>query len=172
MAHATATLNEVNLQAVGALVEQIRIKPELARTQWKAEVRWQGGFKSESRSRSLPAATSDEPESLGGSNVAPNPVEQLLGALGNCLAVGYAANATVAGIRIKSLKLDLEGDIDLRTFLGLAESNAGFEGIRVKVHLDADAAPQAIRELHEKVVRTSPVGHTLSRPVPLRVDLA
>jgi len=120
IAQATATLNEVNLQAVGALVDQIRIKPELAKTQWKAEVRWQGGFKSESRSRSLPASPSDEPESLGGGNAASNPVEQLLGALGNCLAVGYAANATVAGIRIKSLKLDLEGNIDLRMFLGLA----------------------------------------------------
>src|SRR4051812_46759073 len=94
MASASTTLNDVNLRAVGALVEQIRSNPELAKTQWKSEVRWQGGFKSESRSRNLPSATSDEPETLGGDNTAPNPVEQLLGALGNCLAVGYAANAT------------------------------------------------------------------------------
>jgi uncharacterized OsmC-like protein len=120
----------------------------------------------------LPTAASDEPETLGGDNTAPNPVEQLLGALGNCLAVGYAANATVAGIRIKSLTLNLEGNIDLQTFLGLAESNAGFEAIRVKVYLDADATPEAIRKLHEKVVKTSPVGHTLSRAVPLNVELA
>jgi len=172
MAIASTTLNDVNLQAVGALVEQIRSNPQLAKTQWKSEVRWQGGFKSEARSRNLPAASSDEPTTLGGADTAANPVEQLLGALGNCLAVGYAANATVAGIRIKSLRLDLEGNIDLQTFLGLAESNAGFDAIRVKVHLDADAPAEAIKKLHDKVVKTSPVGHTLSRAVPLDVELS
>ncbi len=45
--------------------------------------------------------------------------EQLLGALGNCLAVGYAANATGAGITINDLSVDLQGDLDLHTFLGL-----------------------------------------------------
>jgi len=65
----------------------------------------------------------------------------------------------------------LEGNIDLHTFLGLAESNAGFDAIRVKVHLDADASPEAIKKLHHKVVKPSPVGHTLARAVPLDVEL-
>jgi uncharacterized OsmC-like protein len=172
MATASATLNDVNLQAVGALAEQLRHHPELANTQWKSEVHWRGGFKSQSRSRGLPTAASDEPLALGGDDTAANPLEQLLGALGNCLAVGYAANATVAGIRIKSLKLDLEGNMDLRMFLGLADGNAGLDAIRVTVHLDADAPAAAIKQLHEKVVKNSPVGHTLSRSVPLRVELA
>jgi uncharacterized OsmC-like protein len=172
MATASATLNDVNLQAVGALAEQIRRNPELAKAQWKSEVHWQSGFKSRSRSRDLPTAASDEPAALGGDDTAANPLEQLLGALGNCLAVGYAANATVAGIRIKSLKLDLEGNMDLRMFLGLADGNAGLDAIRVTVHLDADAPPAAIKQLHEKVIKHSPVGHTLSRSVPLRVELA
>jgi uncharacterized OsmC-like protein len=50
---------------------------------------------------------SDEPAGLGGADTAPNPVEQLLAALGNCLAVGYAANASVAGSRLDELAVDL-----------------------------------------------------------------
>ena len=165
-------LNGVNLQAVGALVEHIRGNPAAARTEWKSNVRWTGAFGSESRSRDQRPVPSDEPAALGGNDTAPNPVEQLLGALGNCLAVGYAANATVAGIHIDSLEIDLKGDIDLHTFLGLADGNAGFESIAVSVRLVSDATPDALERLHAKVVSTSPVGHTLGRAVPLRVDLA
>ena len=165
-------LNQVDLESIGTLVEKIRQEPQSAKTQWKAEVRWTGGFRSDSRSRDFAPARSDEPAGLGGTNMAPNPVEQLLAALGNCLAVGYAANASVAGIEIRSLRIDLEGGIDLHTFLGLGGDNAGYESIRVGVHLDADATPEQIQALHQKVVGSSPVGHTLSRGVPVKVELA
>jgi uncharacterized OsmC-like protein len=92
--------------------------------------------------------------------------------LGNCLAVGYAANATAAGITIKDLSIELEGDLDLHTFLGLASGNAGYSGITVKVNLDSDASPEEVQSLHEKVTKTSPVGHTLSRAVPVKIELA
>ena len=168
----TAPLNGVKLDTVGELAGAILEDDGKAQTTWSASVTWNDGFRSEARIREFNAIPSDEPESLGGDDTAPNPVEQLLGALGNCLAVGYAANASTAGIEIRDLKIELEGDLDLKTFLGLAQGNAGFEGIRVKVHLDTDAPEKAVQELHEKVVGTSPVGHTLSRPVPVDVSLA
>ena len=108
----------------------------------------------------------------GGSNTGPNPVEQVLGALGNCLAVGYAANATAAGITIKDLRIAVEGRLDLHTFLGLKAENAGFNAITVVVTIDSDASPEALQTLHDKVTATSPVGHTLSRAVPLTIALA
>jgi uncharacterized OsmC-like protein len=121
-------------------------------------------------SRNSPLA-SDEPAALGGSDTAPNPVEQLLAALGNCLAVGYAANASAAGIEISELRISLEGDIDLHTFLGLSEGNAGYNSIRVQVDLKSNATEEQRQALHRKVVHTSPVGHTLSRAVPVQIDL-
>jgi uncharacterized OsmC-like protein len=169
--HVRQPLNDVNLEAIGALIEKIRREPEAAKTQWKADVRWTGALRSEARSRDLRPSPSDEPAGLGGSNTAPNPVEQLLAALGNCLAVGYAANATVAGIQIRSLRIELEGAIDLRAFLGLGGENAGYESIRATVDLESDASPEQLKQLHEKVVGSSPVGHTLSRGVPLRIEL-
>jgi len=168
----TTRLNDVQMDSVVSLVEKIQDSPETAATIWSAKVNWKGGFRSEAKVRDFSAAASDEPDALGGTNTGPNPVEQVLSALGNCLAVGYAANATAAGITINDLSIDLEGDLDLHTFLGLNEGNAGYDNIKVKVNIDSDASPEALTALHEKVTATSPVGHTLSRPVPVKIELA
>ncbi len=167
----TTHLNNVNLEAFGALVGAIQQEPDKAHTVWKAEVGWNGGFASEARIRDFAPIRSDEPPGLGGTDTGPNPVEQLLGALGNCLVVGYVANATTAGIELTDLRIELEGDIDLTTFLGLAEGHAGYDSIRVKVHLESDAESGAIDELHRTVLGSSPVGHTLLKPIPVDIDL-
>ena len=166
------SLNSVDLASVGGLVEAIREQPDAAATTWSAAVHWNGGFRSEARIREFAPLPSDEPLGLGGSDSAPNPVEQLLGALGNCLAVGYAANASLAGIAINDLRVDVTGDLDLHAFLGLRDGHAGFDDIRVAVHLDADASEDELRALHDKVVGSSPVGHTLGRAVPVAIELA
>lgn len=165
-------LNDVAIDRVISLAEKISKEPHVADTTWRAEVRWEGGFRSAAKVRNFEPSKSDEPEQLGGTDTGPNPVEQLLGALGNCLAVGYAANATAAGVAIQGLTIDVEGDLDLHSFLGLKDGHAGFSGIKVNVNLESDASPETLRALHEKVIGTSPVGHTLSRAIPLEVKLA
>ncbi|WAJ44957.1 OsmC family protein [Mycobacterium sp. Aquia_216] len=170
--HANLRLNDVDIKAVGELIEAVRANPSKAHTSWAAHVTWKGGFSSSSRVRQFPPAPSDEPAALGGGDSAPNPVEQLLAALGNCLAVGYAANATIAGIQINSLQVDLRGDLDLRVFLGLKDGHAGFESVTATVRIDTDASRTQLEELHRSVVASSPVGHTLSSAVPLDIVLA
>ena len=169
--NSSTRLNDVDLGSVTSLVGAIQDRPEVANTTWAAEVRWTGGFRSEAQVREFAPVPSDEPAALGGTDRAPNPVEQLLGSLGNCLAVGYAANASVAGITLRDLRIELSGDVDLHTFLGLRDGHAGFDGIRVSVHLDSDAPEDALEALHARVIGTSPVGHTLSRAIPLEFDL-
>ncbi|MEV0544560.1 OsmC family protein [Nocardia salmonicida] len=168
---ASTRLNDVNIEAVGGLVAAVRADPTKAQTTWAAHIAWDGGFSSEARIRKFAAIPSDEPAALGGGDTAPNPVEQLLAALGNCLAVGYAANATVAGIRIDNLRVDVKGDLDLHVFLGLAQGHAGFESITATVSIETDASREQLEELHAKVQSSSPVGHTLRNAVPLDVTL-
>jgi uncharacterized OsmC-like protein len=172
LSNTTSRLNDVNIESVASLAGKIQEQPEVADTRWQASVQWDGGFRSSASIREFPQLASDEPAALGGTDTGPNPVEQVLAALGNCLAVGYAANATAAGIELRDIRIDLEGDLDLHTFLGLREGNAGYSGISVKVHIDSDASPEQLAELHDKVTGTSPVGHTLSRAVPLNISLA
>ena len=169
----TTALNAVDIAAVAGLAGKIVESPEVASTTWRADVTWDGGFRSSATIREFGPIGSDEPAGLGGTDTAPNPVEQLLGALGNCLAVGYAANATAAGIELKGLSVSLEGDLDLHTFLGLnPEGHAGFQTIRASVSIDSDADQATLDELHAKVVATSPVGHTLSRAIPVDITLS
>jgi uncharacterized OsmC-like protein len=167
------SLNDVDLDAVAGLAAKIQESPDVASTTWRASVTWEQAFRSSASIRDFAPLASDEPVALGGTDTAPNPVEQLLGALGNCLAVGYAANASAAGVTIDSLRVDLEGDLDLHTFLGLnPDGNAGYSAIRARVELRSDAPTEVIDALHRTVVGTSPVGHTLSRAVPVQIDLA
>jgi uncharacterized OsmC-like protein len=165
-------LNQVDLGAVGALTEKIRQRPAAAHPTFSAEVRWTGAYRSEAAVRRFEPISSDEPRGMGGTDTAPNPVEQLLAALGNCLAVGYALNASVAGITIRALRIVVDGDLDLHPLLGLADGHPGFSAIRVAVHLDTDAGEDAVAELHAKVAATSPVGQTLSQAIPVEIGPA
>ncbi len=168
---ATTHLNDVDIAAVASLAAAIVDDGDRAATTWNATVRWNGGFRSHAAIREFAPIASDEPAGLGGTDSAPNPVEQLLGALGNCLAVGYAANATAAGIELQDVFIELSGDLDLHTFLGLRDGHAGFGAIRAEVRIDSDATADQLAELHAKVTSTSPVGHTLAHEIPLAITL-
>jgi uncharacterized OsmC-like protein len=165
-------LNDVDLEAVVALVGAVGEDAEKGQTVWRADVHWEGGFRSSALVREFPPVASDEPEGLGGTDSAPNPVEQVAAALGNCLAVGYAAALTARGIAIRSLDIAVSGQLDLRPFLGLAPGHAGYSKIDVDVRIDADADAATLEEVHRQVVSTSPVGHSLTNPVELEVRLA
>jgi uncharacterized OsmC-like protein len=168
----TTLLNDVDLGTVGALAEAIRGDATAGATTWRADVTWRGAFRSTARVRGFADLPSDEPAVLGGTDTAPNPVEQLLAAFGHCLTVGYAANATARGIEIRDLRVQVRGDLDLHAFLGLRPGHAGFQGISATVHLAADAPAEELAALHEAVVASSPVGHTLQAPIPTTLTLA
>jgi uncharacterized OsmC-like protein len=87
-------------------------------------------------------------------------------------------NAAVRGIKIDDIKIDLEGEIDLPGFLGLEppeqlnmDKLPGYKSVTAKVKIKSDADPKALNELHEHVIKTSPVGVTLSRGVELDTRL-
>lgn len=73
----------------------------------------------------------DEPPILLGSNQGPNAVELVLQALAFCYAVGYVANAAAKGIEITRMDYEVEGDLDVRPFLGQDGPRPGFTAIRV-----------------------------------------
>jgi uncharacterized OsmC-like protein len=171
MTTSTITLNDVDIAAVGTLADAITEDPAKADTTWAASVSWDGGFRTTTNIRDFAPIATDEPKGLGGTETAPNPVEQLLGALGSCLAIGYAANATAAGIEIDDLRVEVEGDLNLKSFLGLEPGHAGYDRLRATVHIESDADEATIAKLHDTVVRTSPVGHTLAGAIPLSIDL-
>lgn len=168
----TVSFDQDQLQGLIAAIQE---KPERGQTLWQAKTHWHGGFRSAAEIRGF-TIPMDEPSALGGSNTAPNMVEVVLGAYGCCLTTGYVANAALRGIDLQDVQIELEGDLDLRAFLGLIDPDQvtpGYSQVRAKVHLDAPAAsPEQLAELHAAVVRTSPVGSILARPLQVNVELA
>jgi uncharacterized OsmC-like protein len=115
----------------------------------------------------------DEPDVLLGRDSGPNAVELVLAALGFCYVVGFAYNAAALGYELEELSYDVEGDLDLRNFVGIEEGpRAGFTAIRVNARAKAgNATPEQLEELCRYVQKTSPVGDIISNPVPIRVSL-
>ena len=165
-------VNGLDMGGLQSILAGWQAEPAKRQTVWHTRVEWQNGFSNTFQSRSHAPIRVDEPTSLGGADLAPNPAEVLLGALGTCVSIGYALNAAARGIDLRSLALELEGDIDLTVFAGLAqEGNPGYSNIRVRVDVDSDADAGALRELHEYVVRTSPILTTVARPVNVTTEL-
>ena len=165
-------VNGVPVAAVSGLVDMVKEDSSQGQTKWNAVTTWKGGFSCESRIRDH-TIHMNEPDALGGTDTAPNMVETVLAAYGSCLTVGFTMNAALRGIEIKELKVELEGDLDLAGFFGLSEEvPAGFTGVTAVVHLDADADPEDIQDLYDHVLKTSPVGCILTRPLEVRTVLA
>jgi len=77
----------------------------------------------------------DEPEQMGGSNLGPTPVQVLLMALAGCLNVTAHEVAKQQNLGLKSLNIEIEGDLDACTFMGCNDENrAGFENIKVNMN--------------------------------------
>lgn len=58
----------------------------------------------------------DEPESLGGTDLGPNPVELILGALGACQEIVFKTYASVLGIDVKAVHIEARGHLNLKGF--------------------------------------------------------
>ncbi len=173
-----AKINGLDTDKLLSIVETVKQNWETGKTVWKAYANWQGGFKVKAGSREF-TSNFDEPEMLGGTNTAANPVEVVLQAYGACLTIGYALNAAVRGIELDDIRIELEGEIDLPGFLGLEapekygmDKLPGYKTVRANVKIKArNADNKTLNELHEHVLRTSPVGITLTRPVKMEASL-
>lgn len=108
----------------------------------------------------------DEPFELLGQNTAPNPQELLMAALNACLSVGYAVNAAAMGIKLLSLEIETDGELNLLGFLGLDDKvNPGYDEVSYVVRIHTDATPERVQELHRVVTKTSVNYANFSKPI-------
>jgi uncharacterized OsmC-like protein len=182
----TVSTNGIDVEQLLQTIEAIKADPSLATFTFRAKTSWEegthsvariGGFthaSEEDRSRAAPfVLEGDEPPVLLGRNHGPNAVELLLAALGFCFSVGFVANAAARGVEIEELSYDVEGDLDLRSFLGISdEARPGFGTIRAKAVVKASGATeQELTDLCTYVQDTSPVRDVLANPVPVTTTI-
>ena len=174
-------VNGVNLETLMATVNAIKDDPELGACHFRASNKWLGGnhnrttvtgfygAKQEIAHKQKFEMDADEPPILAGEDEGANPVEHLLHALASCVTTSMVAHAAVRGIHVEEVESELEGDIDLRGFLGLSDDvPKGYTDIRVKFKVKAD--PKDLARL-EELIEYSPVFNTLTHGVPVSIQV-
>lgn len=185
MTETVAIRNGIDVEQLLATIEAVKGDPVAGTFTFRASSRWEDGThnigeigqfvhagqQDDSRSVAF-RLQGDEPPVLLGSNKGPNAVELLLQALAFCYAVGYVANAAARGIEIRAMEYEIEGDLDVRTFLGLPGPRAGFTEIRAKARVSSpNATPDQLTELCQYVQDTSPVRDCLANPIQVTTTL-
>jgi uncharacterized OsmC-like protein len=174
-------VNGIDLNVLKETVNAIQGDPELGKCQFRARNKWIDanhncttisgfyGAKQEMTHKQEFELHADEPAILAGKDEGANPVEHLLNALAGCVTTSLVAHAAVQGIHIEELESELEGDIDLRGFLGLDSAvPKGYTNIRVKYKVKTDA--ENMKKL-KRLAEFSPVYNTLIHGTKVDIEI-
>jgi uncharacterized OsmC-like protein len=177
-------INGVDIDRLVGTIEAIKADPEVAAFQFRLTNRWAGGGENHSKIEGLHGAkqelkhstnfevTNDETPVLLGNDRAPNPVEHVLSALAGCLTTSLTYHAAARGIPVGSISSRLEGDLDLRGFLGLSKDvRRGFRSIKVSFDIGGDLTGAQKQELIQLAQQFSPVFDIVSNGVPVIVQV-
>ncbi len=174
-----APINGVDVDALFEVLDLLKADPTKAQTIWKATTSWEGGDVSRTRVGSwvvggeeLPQDFDimiDEPVELLGTGKYPNPQQVLFAAINACIMNTFVVNAAVRGIHLDTLEIELEGDIDLRGFLGIEESvPRGYTELRFVARVRGDGTREQFDEILEAACDHSPNFYTITKPVPMK----
>lgn len=173
-------INGVDRSALSATISAIQADPGLAGFRFRISNEWLGGGLNRSTvtdfhgtRQDIPHQTpfvlmNDEPPVLLSGDKGPNPVENLLHALSGCLTTSLVYHAAARGIRLAGVRTRLEGDLDLRGFLGLSqEVRRGYQGVRVVFEIDGDLTVAEKRDLVAMAASYSPVYDVVTNGTPV-----
>lgn len=110
-------------------------------------------------------------EAEGGNNAGPGPGLLQRGALGGCLAIGYAQQAAVMDVPIDHIEVEIEAEKDLTGRFGLSDQPVGSKSLRYSVLIESPASEEEIRKVVEEADRFSPVLDDFRRAVPVERSL-
>ena len=175
-------VNGIDVDAINQAIQEVSQDAAKGMTQWQVTTSWRGGTRTETQVDSYRFAGqtirknfkihTDEPIELFGTNQAPNPQEVLMAAFNACMTVGYAADCALRGIELEELRIETQGDLDLRGFFSLdPKVKPGYEELRYTVHIKGNGTLEQFREVHEAVTATSPNRFNMANPIRLKSDL-
>lgn len=151
-------------------VDRVEKDPLRARAQFRVETELEDDVRCVARVRQFPPLIIDESAHLGGGNAGMNPVELVLAALGACQEIMYSLHASLMGIDLQAVTVNLKGNLDLRGFLGIDPDVApGFQSVEYETRISAGDCDQgAMSALINTVESRCPVFDMLSRPIEIK----
>ena len=126
----------------------------------KAEVESLGGLQLKCTARGFEFII-DEPENVGGTNEAMNPLEALLCSLGACKMMVVRFFYQAKQFKLNSMRVEILGEIDSDRLKGKPDVKVGFSKIITNYYIDADNTDEEIRDLVAFIERTCPVKDTI-----------
>lgn len=126
----------------------------------KAEVESLGGLQLKCSARGFEFMI-DEPENVGGTNEAMNPLEALLCSLGACKMMVVRFFYQAKQIKLKSMRVEIFGEIDSDRLKGKTDIKVGFSKIITNYYIDADNTDEEIQDLVAFIEKTCPVKDTI-----------
>jgi uncharacterized OsmC-like protein len=171
----TTWVKPIDATGLAAFAERGRNNPD-ARGTVRSRTVYDGQFRSLTYVGAHTPVVVDEPPHLFGQDTAPAPSEILLSALGGCLCVGIHAVATHKGVNISKMEVLLEGDIGNPAAWGAggaqkASHQMGFQAVRAKVILEADAPRELLAEIVREADYASPMANCFRNPIPTDIAL-
>jgi uncharacterized OsmC-like protein len=178
-------INGVSLNKLFGIMEAINTNSDIAKFNLRAKGNWISGAHSQTNIKDFYGAGQthnrnktfvleiDEPPVLLGTNAGANPGEYALAALNGCLTSALIYYAAAKGIQIDEIETTLNGDVDLRGFLGMDESvRNGYKKINVAFRIKADnATDEQLNELVLLAQSRSPIFDNISNPTPIEVNV-
>ena len=154
-----------------------------ARAAFRVATDWKGEARSESTVRCCTIGgeevarsfiiLADEPGALLGSDTAPSPQELLISAFNACMVVAYVAQAARRGLTLTACRVETQGELDLRGFLGVdAAVPTGYRRLSYTVTLESDGTRAEHEDIHQAVMATSPNYFSMAQPVQMCGRLA
>jgi len=176
--------NGVNVDALLGAREALSESPEAAGFQWRATCNWVNGTHSTSTVQGFQGLgdeqshktefsfDTDHPEVFAAEDNGATPVEYVLVGLAGCLTAGIASVAQNREIQLRSVKATLEGAMDLQGILGIdPDVRNGFDDIRVRFEIDADATRAEIEALVAQSQKRSAVFDVITNPTNVAVEV-
>lgn len=177
-------VNGVDVDQLFKTIDLIKEKPEIAKFNFRAENKWVNGGHSHTTIKDFYGAEgvhphgkpfeldADEPPLLLGEDQGANPVEHALNAVVACVTGAMVYHAAAKGIEIKGIESRVEGDLDLRGFLGISDDvPVGYKNIRIQFKIDADVSNEEKEEIVRMGQKYSPVFNTISNATPVVAQL-
>jgi uncharacterized OsmC-like protein len=177
-----AVVNGIDTEGVKGLIGHVDRDPANAITRWHVSTSWKGGTRSDTKVSGFGFGREhikkdftiqiDEPTELGGTNQFANPQEYLLAAMNGCMMVGYVVGCAMEGIELEDLRIETEGNIDLRGFLGLDPNvKPGYDEISYTVHIKGNGTPEQYQKVHDTVCASSPNRFNIANAIKLNSKL-
>ncbi len=169
-------LNNVNTEAMGKFLEEVKADAGVAKKTKRVEGEWvfeegKAQFRAVlAYAQGERVVEMDFAPFMGGSGLAPDPVQFCLYGLAACYAGTFASAATIEGVELRELRVVIENKIDLTRTLGLSE-NPIVEGVKLELYVKSDAPKEKLDEIKRLADERCPGVECLTRSIPLTTGL-